>query len=1021
MKPNFALLFTDDAVVLMHRAKRGWLEVGRTPFDAEDLAAAMAFMRSTALGLAPTGVTTKLVIPNSQIKYLTIAAPGPDAITREGQIAEALEGVTPYPVDDLAFDWSGEGELVQVAVVARETLIEAESFAVEHRLNPISFVALPDPGTFGGEPIFGVSEHALAVLKPGEVVDADAEPIWVAGHEPQPAPPPEPVAEPVALAEPVAEAEAEAKAVDILPPPADLPQDTPADDLPLAEPAPVADPIAAVEEEPFAASEVLAEPEPAEAVALTELPADPLPVAPPEVVAEGISTVEEPIEQASAVPADQAAPQGDLFAADQGAVADAPPTKQGGLHLTGVTVNLPPPEAPPVVIAVPPTPVVTAPEVTVAEVAAPEVTVPPVEPAPVPAAPALDINTDPLAKATARIVADRAKSLQTGAPARPAVPSPRPDPAPAAGLIARAKTLLGRKAKAPAPVPPAKPVAEKPAGPTVAPDATKTAPKAPAAPAPKPAPKKADAAAKADLLVAEKPAIAAPVPDKPAADKPVVDKPVDAKPVAAKPATDRPASEKTLAEKLAAPAVTPIPPAAAQPAKAQAQKAKAQPAKAPVFAAPKPAKKRNMGLILTGALLLVLALAAAGSSFYVSLGDSSSDTETAAADLPTAEDEIAADLPEEDFPPADQAAPAADATTAATTTAQPDLAAPEAIDPAPAAELAADPATADEIFLATADAPPRTPGAAALQLPTEPVENSGAALANAATAPPLPPTLIVAPPAPAPEPEAATATAPDLITPTPEGAKTPQGVTLFAGKPPIVPPPRPGSEVATQPGTANPAAIPANAALAAIRPQPRPADLAPAAAPAPDAAPDAALATLAAMRPAPRPEGLAQPTAPDATAAPQAGDPSLALLQPDGEVAPLGLGPRLSPRPPARPEDMDQAIQDAVAAASQPDPAPTPEAEQEPETNDGGPRTPTSANVAKEATVKNAIDLSDLNLIGIYGPDSNHYAMVRKPNGRYERVEVGDRLDGGKVRSITATEVRYEKRGKIVVLTMPRG
>jgi len=69
--------------------------------------------------------------------------------------------------------------------------------------------------------------------------------------------------------------------------------------------------------------------------------------------------------------------------------------------------------------------------------------------------------------------------------------------------------------------------------------------------------------------------------------------------------------------------------------------------------------------------------------------------------------------------------------------------------------------------------------------------------------------------------------------------------------------------------------------------------------------------------------------------------------------------------------------------------------------------------------VANAINLRELNLIGVYGTPNDRYALVRNPNGRYIKVGVGDRLDGGRVAAITASELRYEKRGRMVVLALP--
>jgi hypothetical protein len=84
-----------------------------------------------------------MILPNSQILYTEVTAPGPSRDEKRRQIAAALEGRTPYPVEDLVFDWSGKGATVKVAVIARETLDEAEGFAATHRLNPVSFVAIP--------------------------------------------------------------------------------------------------------------------------------------------------------------------------------------------------------------------------------------------------------------------------------------------------------------------------------------------------------------------------------------------------------------------------------------------------------------------------------------------------------------------------------------------------------------------------------------------------------------------------------------------------------------------------------------------------------------------------------------------------------------------------------------------------------------------------------------------------------------------------------------------------------------
>ncbi|MBC7739934.1 MAG: hypothetical protein H7245_22595, partial [Candidatus Saccharibacteria bacterium] len=183
MKPSFALDFRDGVISLLHRTTRGWQQVGASPLDAPDLGDALTYLRSTALGLSPRGLTTKLVIPNEMILYTQVHAPGPDISKRRKQIRLALEGLTPYKVEDLVFDWWGNGTEVEVAVVARATLAEAEAFAVEHRFNPVSFVGAPETGNFMGEPFFGPSALSATLLTEGEKVDRDQDPVSVMVRE----------------------------------------------------------------------------------------------------------------------------------------------------------------------------------------------------------------------------------------------------------------------------------------------------------------------------------------------------------------------------------------------------------------------------------------------------------------------------------------------------------------------------------------------------------------------------------------------------------------------------------------------------------------------------------------------------------------------------------------------------------------------------------------------------------------------------------------------------------------------
>ena len=197
MKPNFALSLSFDGIHVLHRAAGGWRAVGDVALTTDDLEAELAMLRKTASSLDPSGVRSKLLIPNGQIKYLTIDTPGMARRERRAAAEVALHGATPYPVSDLAFDISIDGAKTHVAVVARETLREAESFASEHRFNPVSFVAVPGEEAYLGEPFFGTTKAARTLLESGETVEPDGIAVVIVGSViPAPAPEPEPQTEP---------------------------------------------------------------------------------------------------------------------------------------------------------------------------------------------------------------------------------------------------------------------------------------------------------------------------------------------------------------------------------------------------------------------------------------------------------------------------------------------------------------------------------------------------------------------------------------------------------------------------------------------------------------------------------------------------------------------------------------------------------------------------------------------------------------------------------------------------------
>ena len=970
MKPSFALNITDTAIGLLHRTARGWLQVGETAFDTADLAEALGYLRGSALGLSPGGLTTKLVLPNSQIKYLELDAAGPTDTDRRNQIRAALVGRTPYNVEDLVFDWSGTGAKVQVAVVARETLDEAEAFATEHRFNPVSFVGQPLKGDFKGEPWFGPTKLSTTVLEKGEKVERDSDAIHVAAR-----------------------------------------------DLPKSHPGAGKSTAASSDRKSDASAKTLAEKEKIETPVLETAVAPALPAtavdAPLDPVMATDASPADATLQTDLAPAPPVEPVAQIPSAGMNGAAEVAPQNRGSVSAT-FSVE-PAKDAPETVTSTQPISDQAFPEV---EAAVSDVG----------GLPSDDLPPAPSAAIMTAFASRRAGDLPGTKPAGSATSMD------ARNILER--DVLERAGNKSAPPPLSRPILG------------------------------ADTAALRSDLRSE--------PAKSSSDAPLIRPTLGKSNTAFVTAPNIPGSRKRKSVPADAQS-------AATPGSPEARKALTKPGG--TFATSKQrGKPRYLGLILTGLLLVFLALIAAWSSFVTSSNDvptsgavvatASSVAEPATTDVPAVDDEMLADAQDpaefdaeslaaadalvdpaaeidvtaaiapEAVEPPDGTALAAAETPAVVPETAPVAALPE---PAPSGIATDSPNAAplteaqDEIFLAAMDAPPLALDPLALP---QPVASTDAL--------PLPQLE------PPPFGTVYQFDADGRIRPTPEGIITPEGVRLVAGKPSLVPPARPDALIAAAlpaatataiedavtaliPGAAAVAAepFPSDPALADARPRPRPAGLAPPAAQADD---DAALTApgatrVSGLRPLPRPatilaagEAARQSTAGASLTAQaeQAAAVEEAVLtasfQPEANSSPLAV--RVSRKPAPRPKDMSRAVEAAVAAAVRaPDPDiadAQPEADEEPEVASAAPAIPTRASLAKQATYVNALNLSKINLIGVYGTKSSRYALIRQSNGRYKKVKVGDSIDGGKVAAINSDEVRYQKSGRMVSLKLPR-
>ncbi len=1022
MKPSFALTLSHESIGLLHRTAQGWVPVGTVATDDPDLDGALEYLRRTALGLEPQGFASKLVIPNSEILYDSVFAPGPKAAIRRAQIAAALEGRTPYAVDDLLFDWSGTGDVVQVAVVARETLAEAEAFATQHGFNPVSFVALPDPGGFAAEPWFGTTACAAGILAPGEKVVRDQDPIRIIARPGNRTRPPAadqaPAGEPETAPHPAASAETP-----------DLPPEAPEHAAATAA-APVPEPETAPAPEPETVVGQAPPPEPEPIPALMPK-SEPDPVSPP------AQQTEPPFAPPGPLPA--AAP-----AAEPPAPPPAPPLDKAGVAPQAQALAPPEPDAE---AAPPPAPILPA-----ADIGAP--------PAPVPTAPARPGL--PAAAALPDIGADQTLSwpgeetdsaLDQAQAALAASLAPPPGPAEAALAAGLRRDADLSDVPPPVSAPVQRALAAARAGRDGGPPAAPAARREPA-----PAAGLSEKMQKIIAKTAKPSKVKTREKDKPA---------------------PRPAGPAAVSAPLPPSASQPQVP----PARSEAEKMTVfGQRRAPVGGKPRFLGLALTGGLLLILLLIAVwaatvlepprqdgALPAAQPVRTATSADPAAPAEgtppdpapAEPADTATARPEAPAETPPQGVA-ADQAAaalpagPAGDAGAevqlpradeALADAAVPALSALPGADPAPGAApvLPAfgqlyrfDP---DGRILPTPDGvitpdgvrlvagrperlpPPRpgglAPDAAAVAGPDPAPDAAPAATA----APPAPGGIAILPAAPAQAAPADTAIfQPDSTLPRRRPPQRPAGLEVPA------PPAAPAADEGALPGTDF-------AAYAARRPAQRPARLA-----------AAAEAAAQATAEADRASSLAAAAAAAAAAASTAAAPEAT-----GILAPTR-------RPPSRPADFSQAVAAAVAvavappppstrvapAARQPDPDPEPAPERtasrsgrgdhttgargeealedsEPEVSGRAPDAPIRASVARQATVANALNLGRTNLIGVFGTQNARYALVRESGGRLVRVRVGDRVDGGRVTAINQSELSYQRGGETVRLRMPRG
>ncbi|KIC48366.1 hypothetical protein [Tateyamaria sp. ANG-S1] len=895
MKPEFALSLSFDGIRLLHRAAGGWRDIGSVAVNTPSLSDGLLALREKALNVKAERLRTKLIIPDEQIKYLSIKTGHVDDAARREAAQNALEGATPYPVEALAYDISAEGEVSHIAAVARETLAEAEAFAVEHEFHPVSFVAAPQDAGFLGEPFFGETAHARSILGEEARVEPDGIRVVVLPHlngdeEPQATLTQAEPSTSIAAEAPTAENDATEQNDANVSDGEDDRVET-SHDLPLKGDSDTVPPQNTSEKTPDSPNK--------------KVPDLPKPLADePKVIADqtGPKAVSKPSQSDNHIDDENpSAPPKDDSESDERP------------SLTGFATRRRPTDL---------------------------------------ASPATALGgvtrTPPKTPATPRLTITE--------PASDTPPPPSLSP----------QQIAARSLRA---APPIEGTAE-----------VQGEPETPQEPK-----------RKTGFLSRRKP-------------------------------RHTPAATDTVTPNRAARTAT------ASASTAEAQQMTVFGARSDVEVGGKP---RFLGLILTVILLVFLAGVAAWASVFLDDGLAKlfpKRERTLASTLPA---DTAQSLAEDvgatvDLEPSAQGGDdliiaslnegLSDGLTSEDAAVLDALRNPQ---PDPAAQPELDQAALEARYAVTGIWPkaPQVPQEPSGLIQLEDLYVTGIdPVSPALDAIALPETegflTDVALPDVASPPAAGTDFAFDSngkVIPTEEGALTPDGFTVFLGRPPLVPPADPRDPAAGTPEEPDATPAPDLQQLAEQRPRARPGNLV-------EQNERATLgglsrSELAQLRPRLRP---AAPQEVEAAPDPETDAAAVAAAVAEAAAPISPLATAQSFRPQTRPRNFERTVARASRPAAT---APQQVAAVAPRTV--APSIPSSASVAREATVRNAINLSRVNLIGVYGTPSNRRALVRLRNGRYQKVAVGDRFDGGRVSAIGDSELRYQKGNRNLILKMP--
>ena len=150
MRQGFGFDLSMEAVRLMKRGDGFWYEEAVEKIDGPDIIARLEALAARV----PAGEPVEIFLPGDQILYVDVPVRSHETAAKD--IRAALDGRTPYSIDELEFDWVPvTDKMVRVAAIARDTLDEAAAFAEVRGLVVGGYSSLADASSFPRLPDFG--------------------------------------------------------------------------------------------------------------------------------------------------------------------------------------------------------------------------------------------------------------------------------------------------------------------------------------------------------------------------------------------------------------------------------------------------------------------------------------------------------------------------------------------------------------------------------------------------------------------------------------------------------------------------------------------------------------------------------------------------------------------------------------------------------------------------------------------------------------------------------------------------